>query len=96
MPEAYVESTSRTSPAVEDVITHVPDVIKESRDGWKTTEFWLAIVTGILVQIDAIPLPDKYEGWVATALVVAYALSRGLAKQGVPVVEEGKQPQLNS
>lgn len=62
-------------------------VIKESKAGFKTTEFWLAIVIAGLVVLDGIPLPEKFEGVVVTALGIAYAISRGLAKHGIPSVE---------
>jgi hypothetical protein len=70
-----------------DVIAHVPAVIEETRKGYKTTEFWLVIVISVLTTLNGIPMPDKYEGFVVAALGVAYALSRGIAKKGVPAVE---------
>lgn len=73
--------------AIQSVINTLPDIVKESKAGVKTTEFWLVILTAVLVQMDAIPLPDKYHGWVSGALAVAYVLSRGIAKSGNPVVE---------
>lgn len=74
--------------AIEDFAELVPQIIKESKEGYKTTEFWLMVVISILTVVDGIPLPEKYEAAVVAALGVAYALSRGLAKKGVPVVEE--------
>lgn len=62
-------------------------VVKESKEGYKTTEFWLTAVLVLLTVLDVIPLPESYEAYVAGALGVAYTLSRGLAKKGVPVVE---------
>ena len=62
-------------------------VIKESKAGYKTTEFWVAVAVSLLTVLDGIPLPEQYEGVVVSAIAVAYALSRGLAKQGVPSVE---------
>lgn len=58
-------------------------VIEESKAGWKTTEFWVALVVSLLTVIDTIPLPEKFEGVVVTGIAIAYALSRGLAKKGV-------------
>lgn len=69
---------------IEDAVAHV---VKETKSGPKTTEFWLTLAGTFLVVIDGIPLPEKYEGFVASALLGFYALSRGLAKQGVPAVE---------
>lgn len=72
---------------VTDFIESIPEVVKESKTGLKTTEFWLTIVTSVLVVLNGIPLPEKYEGFVVTALGIAYAISRGLAKKGVPNIE---------
>ncbi len=73
--------------AIQDVIGTLPDIVKESKLGYKTTEFWLTLCTSVLVLLDGIPLPEKWEGIVAGALVALYALSRGIAKSGNPVVE---------
>lgn len=64
-------------------------VIRESKPGWKTTEFWVAVVTLVAVNLNGVvlTLPDKYQA-IATAVVAGlYALARGLAKQGIPDVE---------
>lgn len=54
------------------------------KPGVKTTELWLTIVVGFLLNVGAIPVPEKYQ-WVSTvALVAAYAISRGLAKYETP------------
>lgn len=63
-------------------------LVKESKEGYKTTEFWTMVVGSVLVNLNAIPLPEKYEGFVTAGLMGLYALSRGLAKAGVPKVEE--------
>lgn len=63
------------------------DIIRETKSGWKTTEFWVTVAVSLLTVLDGVPLPEKFEGFVVSAVVVAYALSRGLAKQGVPHVE---------
>lgn len=78
--------------ALTGVIQAFPEIVKESKAGYKTTEFWLAIVTSLLVVFNGVPLPEKFEGFVVAAIGVAYALSRGLAKQGVPVVEVTTPP----
>lgn len=75
------------APAIEDAIESIPVLVKESKAGYKTTEFWVTIVTSLLVVLNGIPLPDKYGGFVVAALGAAYAISRGLAKKGVPAVE---------
>jgi hypothetical protein len=75
--------TAQLAPALNTIIT-------ESKKGYKTTEFWVSIVVGLLTVLDGIPLPEKFEGVVVGAIGLAYVLSRGFAKQGVPavVVEE--------
>jgi hypothetical protein len=70
-----------------DVIGRVPAVIEETRKGYKTTEFWIVVATSVLTVLNGIPLPEKYEGVVVAALAAIYALSRGIAKKGVPAVE---------
>ena len=63
-------------------------LVKESKAGYKTTEFWTMVVGSVLVNLNAIPLPEKYEGFVTAGLMGLYALSRGLAKAGVPDVKD--------
>lgn len=75
-------------PAVEEYIADFPAVVKESKSGYKTTEFWLTVITSLMVVVDGVPLPEKFEGVVIAVLGAAYALSRGLAKKGIPHVEE--------
>lgn len=54
------------------------------KPGIKTTELWLTVVVGILINLGAIPVPDKFK-WIASAgLVIGYAISRGLAKYESP------------
>ena len=66
-------------------------VIKESKAGYKTTEFWVSVVVSLLTVIDAYPVPEKAKGFIVGGIAVAYALSRGFAKQGVPAVD-AEQP----
>ena len=62
-------------------------IITESRAGYKTTEFWVSVAVSLFAVVDPASLPD----WAQTGLIAvaagAYAISRGLAKQGVPAVE---------
>lgn len=83
-PPDYVSDYPETAKAIEETI---PAVVKEAKSGGKTTEFWLTIATSVLVVFNGIPLPEKFEGVVVAALAAVYALSRGLAKNGVPNVE---------
>lgn len=73
--------------AVTEVISEIPTVVKESKEGYKTTEFWVAVVISLLTVLNGIPMPEKYEGFVVAALGAAYALSRGVAKKGVAHIE---------
>ena len=75
-------------PQVEEFIGTIPAVVKESKPGIRTTEFWLTVATSLLVVVDGLPLPEKYEGAVVALLGAVYALSRGIAKKGVAHVEE--------
>lgn len=72
---------------IENVFNEIPLVVKESKAGYKTTEFWLVIATGGLTLLGTLPVPDHYKGVIAGALAGLYALSRGIAKKGVAVVE---------
>lgn len=81
------DTTHVDTHAITGTVESVPEIIKESKAGYRTTEFWLTILASLLVLFDGIPLPEKYEGAVSAALVAVYALSRGLAKQGVPDIE---------
>lgn len=67
-----------------EIIERVPAAVEETRAGYKTTEFWLTIATSALVVLNGIPMPEKFEGFVVAALGAVYALSRGIAKKGVP------------
>ena len=75
---------SNAAPAVTEVVADIPAVIKETKTGYKTTEFWVTLVTAVLALVTALPIQDKA---IAGALAAAYALARGFAKQGVPAVE---------
>lgn len=72
--------------AIEGVLVQLPEVVKESKSGYKTTEFWLALAGIAAVNLNGVvmTLPDKYQA-LATAIIGGlYALSRGAAKSGVP------------
>lgn len=70
-----------------DLIDVAPEVITESKPGYKTTEFWITVSLSILTLLDGLPLPDKYKGIVVAALGAVYTISRGFAKSGAPNVE---------
>lgn len=85
--EVEVKVNKADTDAINDVIGSLPAVVEESKKGYKTTEFWLAVGISVLTVLDGIPLPEKYEGVVVAALGAIYAISRGVAKKGVPHVE---------
>lgn len=70
--------------ALEGAIEMLPQIVEESKAGWKSTEFWVTVVIALLTVLDGVPLPEKYEAVVVGVLGAAYAISRGLAKKGVP------------
>ncbi len=70
---------------MEQLLEALPETIQESKPGLKTTEFGLTAVALIATQVGALDLPGEYSQTIATvAIVVAYILSRGIAKAGVP------------
>lgn len=85
-----MSENSARFPEVTDLVESIPEVVSESKAGYKTTEFWLTVVGSVLVLLDGIPVPEKYEGLIVALTLIGYALSRGLAKSGVPVIEPGK------
>lgn len=72
---------------ISDVEQAVEVVVKESKAGYKTTEFWLTAITSVLVALSALPVPHNAQGYVVGAIVALYALARGLAKLGTPSVQ---------
>lgn len=74
-------------PAIGHLIHDIPAVVKETKAGYKTTEFWVAAATVLLTQLGALHLPGHYGATIATvAAVLGYIVSRGVAKAGVPNV----------
>ncbi len=71
----------------EQGLTVEPQVIQEAKPGYKTTEFWLLLIGTLATQVGALDLPGENGKTITTtALFVAYVLSRGIAKAGVPSV----------
>lgn len=51
------------------------------KPGIRTTEFALVVIIAVLTQLNVLQVGgDRMKGIVTTALAVAYAISRGLAK----------------
>ena len=64
----------------------------ETRPGIRTTELWITVATavGAIAAASAGVLPERWAAIVAGIASVAYAISRGLAKHGVPAeINEG-------
>lgn len=55
----------------------------ETKPGIFTTEFYVAVATILCIVLDAIPSPERFEGPIAALIAAVYALSRGIAKNGV-------------
>jgi hypothetical protein len=79
---------------IEDSVDHgdlhelyasAPAVWKESKNGLKTTEFWLGIAGLVAVNLNGVvmTLPDKWQAVGSAVIVGLYAISRGVAKSGV-------------
>jgi hypothetical protein len=82
-----VVNVYNNAPQVDDFIESIPTVVKETKAGWRTTEFWVLVVGSLAIVLEGVQVPAKYEGAVAAVLGGLYIVSRGLAKKGVPVVE---------
>lgn len=74
-------------PAMTQLISSAPAVVQESKAGFRTTEFWITIVTALSALIGALPAPDNTGGPLAAFIGAAYVISRGIAKKGVAHVE---------
>jgi hypothetical protein len=83
------EETQAIEAAVEHGRVDLPAVIKETKAGYKTTEFWVAIVSLVIVNLNGVvmTLPDKYQAIATAAIAAFYAVARGQAKSGVPALE---------
>lgn len=68
------------------VLEALPEVVKESKKGYKTTEFWATVIASVLVLVGPIPVPESKEGGVVALLIGAYTVARGVAKAGSPNV----------
>lgn len=89
--DQIVTNVTVNQPTPDDVIDSVeealPVIVTETKAGYRTTEFWVTVVTGLAVALNGIPLPESKEGYVLAGLAAVYAVARGLAKKGIPSVE---------
>lgn len=57
----------------------------ESKEFFRTSEFWLTVVTAMTLMLSALSLENLDARWTATlvtVLIAAYTLGRGIAKAG--------------
>lgn len=80
-----VDQPTKPFTTVTNVVNELPEVIRETKAGYKTTEFWMTIAT-VLCSLLA-GLPEKYGAIVTLGAVGSYTLSRGIAKKGIPHIE---------
>ena len=91
MPENEVQKPGYELPDTpeeqKELIDIGPVVVKETKEGYRTTEFWVTVLTSLAVVFNGVPLPESKEGYVVAFIAGLYAVARGLAKRGVPHVE---------
>lgn len=81
-----INQTFNDASRVDDFIADIPTVIKETKAGYKTTEFWVTVIMSLAAMLEVAPVPDGTGGIAGVALAAIYALSRGIAKKGIPHV----------
>ncbi len=72
--EGFVDAAN----AVDEVFA----TMRESKAGYKTTEFWITLLGVLGTQIGTLDIPAEY----GAVLAAAYVLSRGVAKAGQPSI----------
>lgn len=57
---------------------------KETKEGIKTTEFWVALITASTTWLTAFvgAVPPETAAKITAGIAALYAIARGLAKQG--------------
>jgi hypothetical protein len=83
-------SDVRADAPLSDIVADFEPVIKETREGYKTTEFWGAVAGLAALNLNGVimTLPDKWQAIGSAAIIGLYAISRGLAKKGIPAIEQ--------
>lgn len=77
-PDVNVEGDVNVIDTPEEAI---PVLVTEAKKGYRTTEFWVTVVTALLLAFNGIPMPESIEGFAIAGLAGIYAVSRGLAKK---------------
>lgn len=97
-PQVQIEQADEITFETGELAPAIGVIVEESKKGYRTTEFWIALGVSLLTVLDGVPLPEKFEGAVVTLIGAAYIISRGLAKKGVgnvtplPVIEDNTPP----
>ncbi len=89
------DSTPEENVAWEDHLAELDSVdyiVSESKAGYKTTEFWITVITSLAVVFNGLPAPESKEGYIVAAIAGVYAIARGLAKSGAPDTEQAEGP----
>ena len=75
---------------IQALVEDIPAIVRETKAGYKTTEFWLTIAGLLAVNLNGVvmSLPDKYQMIGSVIMGGVYVLSRGTAKKGIPHVEK--------
>lgn len=76
-----------SSPEFAEFRAEIPEVVKESKAGYKTTEFWLVVVGSLVTALGVVPTPHDAKGFVLAGLAAAYAVARGIAKHNIAAIE---------
>lgn len=87
-PVVVNQVNNESTDAIGELATLAPQIIEETKKGYKTTEFWLTIVGLLAVNLNGVvmTLPDKWQAIGTAVLAGLYALSRGQAKKGIPAI----------
>lgn len=78
------------NPTVKALEADLPPLVRESKAGYKTTEFWGAVAAAVTDVSTTLPASDKVA---LLALSGVYAVARGIAKNGIPFISAPGAPQ---
>jgi hypothetical protein len=78
------------NPTAKVLEADLPPLIRESKAGYKTTEFWGSVAAAVTAVSTTLPQTDKVA---LLALSGVYAVARGIAKNGIPFISSPGAPQ---
>lgn len=86
MPDPAIEHLVDDVKAGNVPVVDAVAAFKETKSGYKTTEFWAAGAGLLAINLNGVvmSLPDKWQLVGTSVIIGLYALSRGLAKIGIP------------